>query len=136
MRLLISARDPGAAHSLLPVIRKALADERFDVSIAASGAAAEIFSRAGIPFHRCGAAAEALLAEADEALRRCSPDAVLVGLSGPDVGIDEALLPEERVEAAEVFQQVGPQPEHALEGGFAGGGARRGVEYPAHGRIV
>lgn len=101
MRLLVSARDPGAAHSLLPVLRGALADARFQVTAVAAGPAADILAAAGIDFRRCtvGAvrdaadpAAAVLLREADSLLRACAPQALLVGLSGPDAGIDEALL--------------------------------------------
>jgi len=67
------------------------------MSVVAAGPAAAIFSAAGLSFRPSAASgAEALLREAEEILRRLAPEAVLVGLSGPEPGIDEALLAQAR----------------------------------------
>lgn len=100
-RLLISARDPGAAHSIEPVIRTAQTDDRFVVTVFADGMASDIFSAGGIEFlpgnvsiaPKDDLTARTGLAAAGEAIiEQVSPDAVLAGSSGPDAGLDEALL--------------------------------------------
>ena len=101
LRLLVSARDPGAAQVLLPVLARAAADRRLELCVVAQEPAAGILRRAGFEVGdvRCPALvsssspnASNLLDEADEILRRTAPHALLAGLSGPGIGIDEALL--------------------------------------------
>ena len=102
-RLLISARDPGAAGSVAPLARAFRADGRLEVEIAASGKALEMLRAAGespiafafgggldsVPH---GGDSGPLLAEARRLIDRVRPDAVLASLSTFGAGLDEALL--------------------------------------------
>lgn len=92
MKLLISARDAGAAQHLTPVILAALADPGFSLAVCASGPALRYLQDAGFPVTAVNTAGAGLLDSARALLARHRPDAILTGLSGPDAGIDEALL--------------------------------------------
>lgn len=83
------------------MVRRAACDPRFQVKLVAAPPACDLFARAGVAFERADvpAAPHASTPEARELLRAAGgiiakhdPQALLVGLSGPDVGIDEALL--------------------------------------------
>ena len=99
-RLLLSARDPGAAESIAPVARLALASPALHTVLAAQSPALEMFQALGLPVRAIDCeplpdlddpARADLLAEADQLLAEVRPDAVITGLSGPGIGIDEAL---------------------------------------------
>jgi hypothetical protein len=102
LRLLISARDPGAAMHLGPICRAASQDPRFSLSIVAQPPAADLLHDLGLPVRRlpalaardpAGPVAEKLLRLADALLHEFRPDVLLCGLSSPgEGGIDEALL--------------------------------------------
>lgn len=100
VKLLISARDPGAAKCMIPIIRFALSQGKVVPKIFAQSPAFEYFKAEGFPVHhiQCSSlkdihdpAQVELFQEADRILAAESPDAILTGLSGPGVGIDEAL---------------------------------------------
>jgi hypothetical protein len=100
-RILLSARDPGAAHQI-SIIGKTLAeDKRYNILAIASDATLEIFKNNGLSAKcvdilsttkRSGTEVDILMQEATSIINDFSPDAILVGLSGPDSGIDEALV--------------------------------------------
>ena len=92
LRLLVSARDPGAAVHLLPVIRDLGADPGFDLEVLAAPPGDRIFAAAGLDFERVPDRGPALNRHLMRTLDRFRPNAVLTGLSGPDAGLDEALL--------------------------------------------
>jgi len=92
MKLLISARDAGAANNLAPVARLAEKDRQTQLSLIASEPAYSILQKAGLKVKQVTHHPATLLDNAQTLLTRHQPDAILVGLSGPDAGIDEALL--------------------------------------------
>ncbi|KAA0577881.1 hypothetical protein FZ983_20055 [Azospirillum sp. B21] len=101
LRILFSARDPGAAQAMVPVIRCALSHPQVDSVVWAQGPAAEILAAAGLPVRILDLPAlpapdapgrDALLEAAGSLLESENPNAVVTGLSGPGAGIDEALL--------------------------------------------
>ena len=97
-KLLISARDIGAASHLLEVICEAKESELFDVEVVANEPAYTYLKEHGITVSRCKTPpssakdSTSLLQEAKQILEHHTPDAILVGLSGLNVGVDEALL--------------------------------------------
>jgi len=91
-RLLISARDPGAANNLAPIARLAQASSTLTLHLVAAEPAARIFAEHGLEPEKISAPDDTLPALAARLLEQHQPDAVLVGLSGPGRGIDEALL--------------------------------------------
>jgi len=99
--VLVSARDPGAAKSILPILQHGQSDSSLDFTIIAQGAAVDIFGDAGFevrPFNSptvaspSSAGAERLLDEARDCLRQTQPEVILTGQSAPDIGVDEALI--------------------------------------------
>ena len=107
-RVLISARDPGAAGSVGPLAEAFRSDGGLDVDIAASGQALRLLRARGkspIAFTfddsldciQSGEDPSHLLDEAKRLIERARPDAVLVSLSTFGVGLDEALLAVARV---------------------------------------
>lgn len=104
MRVLFSARDPGAAGQLAPVILSFFADAEFEVQVVASGQALELLRAADIPAKAFGSfeglgqdSREELLDFARKVLIDSRPDAVFTGVSSMGFGVDEALLAEARV---------------------------------------
>jgi len=100
-RLLVSARDIGAAKALFPLIAAAMDRQDIDVAVVAQEPAYSFFRERGLDPVEVEAppvastdspAAAALLARASDLHLTLRPDIVLTGLSGPDLGIDEALL--------------------------------------------
>ncbi len=100
-KLLISARDPGAARNIACVIEAFKRHSSIEVQVAVQDSAVKIFESLGIACSalHCPSLKEAsdpgasqLLAETNKILRSARPNAVLTGLSGPGIGIDEALL--------------------------------------------
>ena len=112
-RLLLSARDPAAAHGIAALHRMWSADTRFELQVVAQSPAWELLAGHGVaaihvPGLRVTSPASsdvrALLSLADEVLRDFRPDALLTGLSGPhDCGIDEAL--QERCDSPRIVLQ-------------------------------
>lgn len=103
VRVLYSARDPGGVGHLLALVEAFRRDPRFELILAASGAALAMLRQAGEAPHAFslsgerehlepGEDPERLLDAATELLAVSRPDAVLVCLSSGGVGIDEALL--------------------------------------------
>jgi len=101
--ILISARDAGAAKSILPILRHGFHAPDFRCEVIAQGPAVDIFSSAGVSFtrftsgttsSRSSSTAVKMREEAREYLREIQPDAVITGQSAPDLGVDEALLAE------------------------------------------
>lgn len=92
LRLLISARDPGAANHLLPVIEHLGTAPDFDLRILAAPPADRLFASAGLTFETVIEQGTKLTDRLTKLLADARPDAVLTGLSGPDAGLDEALL--------------------------------------------
>jgi len=100
-RLLLSARDVGAGQAIVELGAAAAGDRRFEVSCVLQAPAADRY-RGGS--HDCvqfaapivssltDGDAAALLAAARAILAKHRPDALVVGLSGPGAGLDEALL--------------------------------------------
>lgn len=97
-RILITARDPSAASSVSNLLKTLSKDNRFDISVAAQQPAYEIIYNYSVIddirlikvptiFNE-----DKLLIEADNLIKRISPDIILTSLSGPDYGIDEAVL--------------------------------------------
>jgi hypothetical protein len=101
VRVLVSARDPGAAaqiRALCPALR---ADARLDVRVAASGPAFDLLEAAGERPMRFSPAGTSIPADGDPApildaarglIGEADPDVLLVGISSLGVGLDEALL--------------------------------------------
>ena len=100
--LLVCARDAGAAGHLSAVIQRALEAPDIIVMPHAGPAAVDAMQSAtrlpAIEFPGLGVRspravdAAALFDMARRIVEKVEPDAVLVGLSGPDAGLDEALL--------------------------------------------
>jgi len=99
LRLLMSARDPGTALHLGPVALLAAREDDIELTVAASPPAFEALAAipgltvrpfSVAPVQSAGEAGP-LLDGARALLDDVRPDAVLVGLSGPGAGIDEAL---------------------------------------------
>jgi hypothetical protein len=101
IRLLVSARDTGAAGHLAVVAAQASVREDLELALTAAPPALGAWQALDLPVEPFAAApveaaddpgVEALLAEARALVQRLRPDAILVGLSGPGAGLDEALL--------------------------------------------
>ena len=101
LRLLLSGRDLGAGLSVLEVAKAARSRGDIEVSILAQDPALDRMRAAGLeveafaapPLHRWDEdGVSALRRSAEGCLERLRPDALLVGLSGPSFGVDEALL--------------------------------------------
>lgn len=90
--LLISARDPGAAAHLGQVAKAAQASPDWQVSLLVAPPAVTMMQRLGLPHRVVRAQGETLAKEAARLLDEIKPDVLLTGLSGPDSGLDEALL--------------------------------------------
>jgi len=100
-KLLFSARDPGAAHNIGCVARYFNNKEGYEIFVAAMHPATEIISRQGLSVLPVDVPpvtdpdsdeALVLLSTAQSLLEQIQPDALIVGLSGPDIGLDEALV--------------------------------------------
>lgn len=98
-KALFSARDANAAEQLIAILSTNSDLECLDVTVVADGPARDRLRSAGIPAHRgpglsvCGQEdADALLGAARALYRSIKPRIVVTGLSGPDAGVDEALI--------------------------------------------
>jgi len=101
IRLLVSARDPGAAGHLAEVAAYAREHPGVEPILVASPPALGAWQALDLAVEPFAAppvdaaddpGVDLLLAEARALLERARPDAILVGLSGPGMGVDEALL--------------------------------------------
>ena len=104
IKVLFSARDPGAVGHALALIDAFQRDRRFEVSVTAGGVALRMLRDAGVavrPFALSNGREyladpkedpAALLAAARRVLDEIRPDAVISSLSSFGVGVDEALL--------------------------------------------
>lgn len=92
LRLLISARDPGAASHMISIAHAALAEGDIHLTLCAGTPALVQMRGAGLTPIAADTSGDACLALAHELIARYRPDVILVGLSGPEAGIDEALL--------------------------------------------
>lgn len=101
MRITLSARDAAAAAGIAEVSACLHGVEEVEASIVAAEPAAGILFARGLaprvvptPAVRSSRDPDApgVLAEAERIICDLDPDVLLVGLSGPDLGIDEALL--------------------------------------------
>ena len=101
MKLLVSARDPSAALSILEIIKQGKYFQQITFTVYAMEPALKIFEDLNIQVNKVNCKPSSsdnsenslhLQREAKSILEKNTPDALLVGLSGPDAGIDEALL--------------------------------------------
>lgn len=99
MRLLLSARDTGAAQAIEALYAEARSKDRVSVTVVASDPAARYFEERGIQHTRvdwgsavCPTFGHRIVAEAERFLRKTSVDAIITGLSGPAAGLDEAMV--------------------------------------------
>lgn len=99
-RILVSASDAAAADVMI-VVAGALRNAQLEHRIVAGEPAYTRMRSAGVDAHffphpRAGKSQmtshRTLISAANEIIEDYRPDAILVGLSGPDVGIDEALV--------------------------------------------
>lgn len=90
--LLISARDPGAAAHLGQVARTALADPGWQVTVLVAPPADAVMRRLHVSHQVIRDRGDKLTETATRLLAEIKPDVLLAGLSGPDSGLDEALL--------------------------------------------
>jgi hypothetical protein len=100
-RVLLSARDLGGARIVARLARLLGQDQRLDVRVAAQGAAVDMMRASGLspkvvsalalPDARSGGRG-LLFGEVSSLLEEVRPDAVLTSLSGPGLGVDEALV--------------------------------------------
>lgn len=103
MKILVSARDTGAARHFAEIVPHLRSAPEISVQLVADQPAWAVLDSASLAPLRFRepaiegpefANAEALRSAARELLASARPDALLVGLSGPNVGLDEALLAE------------------------------------------
>lgn len=101
IRLLASANDPGAAFQLVEVLKHAQEIGRMEICVVAGDATRSIFEKAGFRVkqayaprveHQTSKGILESVGEANAIIAEFLPDAILVGLSGPDRGIDEGLV--------------------------------------------
>jgi hypothetical protein len=102
-KILVSARDAGAAKSILPILKHGFASPAFSCEVVAQGPAVGIFAGAGVSFRefrsgttgsRTSSEADRIREEARALLRDIQPDAIVTGQSAPDMGVDEAVIAE------------------------------------------
>ena len=95
----MSARDVGGASGIAEMAHAIKRDARFESRIVADEPAASVLAKKGVSFERVlfGAAknlqdAQQMLSGVRDILEKWPCDAVLASLSGPNAGLDEALL--------------------------------------------
>ena len=113
MKILFSARDVGAAAHIGEIAKEAAGRDRIETALLASPPGLQIFREAGLRAHAFHAkpvesasdpGANRVLAEARAWLEKIRPDAIVVGTSGPDMGVDEALVTCARTPHTYAFQ--------------------------------
>jgi len=129
-RVLVSARDPGAAAQLRPLVAALAAERNVTLTVVASGAALGILDGAGprplaftlpdgtnhVP---AGRDRGPLLDQARELVVRIQPDVIVTGISSLGVGIDEALLAVASGRPTFAVQDY-PGDANAIDGAYAG----------------
>lgn len=98
IKLLVSARDPATAEAVKILIKSILNDGCFDLQIVAQEPAyssllvmeEQIEDR--LHFYPHHGNVTYLIESSKEFVERISPDIIMTGISGPDAGIDEAIL--------------------------------------------
>jgi len=129
-RVLLAARDPGAAGQLAPLAAALAAEPRVALTIAAGGAARERLDAVaghGVAFALAGGAAHVgpgedtapLLAATRALLDDVDPDVIVTGVSSLGVGIDEALHAVAGGRPTFAVQDY-PGDANAIEGAYAG----------------
>jgi hypothetical protein len=97
-KLLVSAKDPASAYSVIPLIQQLILDARFDFHIVAEPPASRIFKDhldlRSFKYSEISPCknVESLNLIASNLISEIKPDLVLTGISGPDYGIDEAII--------------------------------------------
>lgn len=102
MKILVTARDVGAAHNTIEIVKELRRNKDIDVHIYAQGAAIECFKNAPIKNYnevnfpelkdKNSIDSHALLAYAKKLINTIQPDVVLTGITSPGTGgIDEAI---------------------------------------------
>ena len=101
VKLLASANDTGAAKQLIQVLSLARSTYNIPISVVASHETAEIFEGSDFDLFLWDIprtqrsdlrTSRENLDEAKRLIKLLKPDIILVGLSGPDSGVDEALI--------------------------------------------
>lgn len=99
--LLLTAHDTAAARSIAEVVRAIRREPTVCATVLADGPAVGVLREQGVaaeavPVPRVAAGDEsgldALFRIGEDQLARLRPDAVIAGLSGPDAGLDEAII--------------------------------------------
>lgn len=94
IKLLVTARDPATAVSFQILIPKLVSHPNFEICVLAQQPAASILQNVGskvIEF-KPEASFDLKIKKAEQVIRTFQPDALLTGISGPDLGVDEAAL--------------------------------------------
>lgn len=100
-RILLSARDPRPARLIIQLARNLKSDDRFQVELVGQGAALDLMKAAGLQPHVVDLPAldqsddperMELFESVGRLLGELDPHAVITGLSGPGLGVDEALI--------------------------------------------
>lgn len=100
-RLLLSCRDANGAQQIAPLVREARKAGRYDIALAADAPALNLLRAAGAKAIEAGIrptgisdpqGRRAAIGRAQALLHELSPDAVIASSSGPDAGVDEALV--------------------------------------------
>lgn len=103
--VLLGCRDAGSAYNLVEAVKFHRYKPRFDIQIFCQSPAYEIFKREGLdPIHVEPAVNDRALSLARKIIQQVKPDAILTGVSGPDIGIDEALIASSQHDNTYVFQ--------------------------------
>ena len=103
----------GAAAHICEIAKEAAGRDRIETALLASPPGLQIFREAGLPVQRfrgepvesaSDPGANRVLAEARAWLEKIRPDAIVVGTSGPELGVDEALVACARTPHTYAFQ--------------------------------
>ncbi|WP_319381549.1 hypothetical protein [Thiomicrorhabdus sp.] len=94
IRLLITARDPATAVSFQKLIPRLQANLHFDILIVAQAPGSDILRQEGLAVEEFFPqdSFERKQKQLEQVFDKVAPDAVLCGISGPDLGVDEATL--------------------------------------------
>lgn len=130
VRVLLSARDPGAAAQITAVGKALRTDVRLALTVAASSPAFDMLELNGeqptrfvLPDGRThvppGEDSAELRRAASRLIERVDPDVLLVGVSSLGIGIDEALVAEARGRPTFCLQDY-PGDANGIDGAYAG----------------
>ena len=123
--LLITARDPSSAYAVNVLLEENANDDRFNIHLLVQHPAFNIlkkFANTGVKvteFIQCKND-ETLLHSAKRIIEQINPDIVLVGISGPGYGVDEAVLTvvQKKSMGLTVFKHIGVIPMNVCQGGL------------------